>query len=109
MPAKIAFAGGNNYKKRNKIYPQSISRFLSAYRANFISEGPVGGERKQNINCRLELSHELHLAISIPKVVKCLCFLLKNVDYCIGRGAALELGGERIRDDVLPRLLGVLV
>jgi hypothetical protein len=88
---------------------RGVSRFLSAYRANAISEGLIGRERKQNVNCRLELSHELNLAISIPKVIKCLCFLLKNVKYCIGRGATLELGGEWIRDDVLPRLLGVLV
>lgn len=82
---------------------------LSAYGANTVSEDATGGERKQNVDCRLELSHELHFAISVPKVVECLCLLLKNAEYCIGRIAASELGGDRIGDNVLPRLLGVLL
>ena len=82
---------------------------LSTYQANTTSDDPTVGERQQNVNRWLELSHELHLAISVPKVVKCLGFLLKNVKYRIRRGAASELSGEWIRDDVFPRLLGVLV
>jgi hypothetical protein len=82
---------------------------LSAYRANAVPKDLTGGECKQNVNCRLELSHELRLAISIAKVVECLCFFLKKVKYCIGRTATSELGGDRIRGNVFPRLLGVLL
>jgi hypothetical protein len=107
MPAKIAPVGGNVCGKEISNTPAKNVSNLSAYRANTVSKD--GGERKQNVNCRLELSHELHFAIFIPKVVKCLRLFLKNVKYCIGRTAALELGGERIRDNVLPRLPGVFL
>ena len=105
MPAKIAPVAGNVYGKRINKAPVSK---LSAYRSDSVSRDPTGGECKQDVNCRLELSHELHFAISVSKVVECLCFLLKNVKYCIGRSATSELGCDRIRDNVLPRLLGVL-
>src|SRR5258708_832563 len=82
---------------------------LSAYQTNTVSKDLRRRECKQNINHRLELSHELHLAISILKVVKCLCSLLKDVEYCVGRTTASELGGDRIRDNVLPDLLGVFL
>jgi hypothetical protein len=109
MPAKIALAGGNVYGKEINNTPVEDVSDLSAYRANTVSEDLTGGERKQNVNCWLELSHELHFAISIPKIVECLCFFLKNVKYRIGRTATSELGGDWIRDNVLPRLLGVLL
>lgn len=106
MPAKIALAGGNIYRNGvNNTYAEDVSN-LSTYRADTVSN-ITGRERKKNANGRLKLSHELHVAISIPKVVECLCSLLKNVKYCIGRIATLELGGDRIRDNVLPCLLGV--
>jgi hypothetical protein len=95
--------------KELTMRPLRASQKLSAYEANTVSKDRTGGERKQNVNCRLELSHELHFVISIPKVVECLRFFLKNVKYCIGRTATSELGGDRIRDNVLPRLLGVLL
>ena len=81
---------------------------LSAYRAHSVSKDITGGECKHNVNCRLELSHELHFATSISKVVECVCFFLKNVKYCIGRTATSELGGDRVRGNVFPRLLRVL-
>jgi hypothetical protein len=109
MPAKIAPVAGNIYGKRINNTPVEGVSNLSAYRTNTVSKDVSGGERKQNVNCRLELSHELHFAISIPKVVECLCLFLKDVKYCIGRTARSELGGDRIRDNVLPRLLGVFL
>ena len=102
LQAEISGKGINN------TLVEAVSNF-SAYRANTISKDLTRGERKKNVNCRLELSHELHFAISIAKVVECLCFFLKNAKYCIGRSATSELGGDRIRDNVLPRLLGVLL
>jgi hypothetical protein len=109
MPAKIAPAAGNVYRKGINNTPVEGVPNLSAYRTNTVSKDASGGERKQNVNCRLELSHELHFAISIPKVVECLCLFLKDVKYGIGRTATLELGGDRIRDNVLARLLGVFL
>lgn len=108
MPAKMALAGGNVYGKGINNTPAEGGN-LSAYRANIVSKDVTGGERKQNVDCRLELSHELHFAISVPKVVECVCFFLKNAEHRVGRTAALELGGDRIRDNVLPRLLRVLL
>ena len=82
---------------------------LSAYRANSVSNDLTAGEPKQYVNCRLELSHELRFTISIPKVVECFCFFLKDVKYRIRSTATSELGGHRIRGNVFPRLLGVLL
>jgi len=109
MPAKIALAGGNVYGKGMNNTPVEDVSNLSAYRANTVSKDLTGRERKQNVNYRLELSHQLPFAIPIPKVAECLCFFLKNDKNCIGRTAILELGGNRIRDNVLPRFLGVLL
>ena len=89
--------------------PREDASNLSAYRANTVSKDLSVGECKQNVNRRLELSHKLNFAISVPKVVESLRFLLKNVEYCIWRGARSELDGDRIGDNVLPRLPGVLL
>ena len=59
-------------KELTNTLVEAVSNF-SAHRANTISKDLTSGEPKKNVNCRLELSHELHFAISIAKVVENAC------------------------------------
>jgi len=68
------------------------------YQTNIVTlaEDATGRKSKQDIDCRLEVSHELGLPISVPILVECMCLLAENVKYSFGRVAGLENSSERV-------------
>ena len=92
----------------SKKSPTEENSKHGAHKINAVPEGPTIGECEQNIDNRLEFLHDLLLATSTSKLVKLLGLFPKNRVHFAGGCAGPELGCERIRIDVLPRLSGVL-
>ena len=98
MPAKITLAGENTYKIR---FQRLISSRSETYQTDASRDG--GRKRVEDVNSRAQpLGQSL---IALTALLKFSYSILKESNNCSSRFARLQLGGERMCEEVFICLL----